>query len=169
MILSAHKIKQYVEQFNADDDELYVQRIANAEAAAFLSGNIPLFECPDEGFAQCYYFRWWTYRKHIKETEDGYVITEFLPSVGWASIPNAISATARMVKPFPGSMRTSTPIPANTWDWFCLHNVNYHGRILTILWDKTGRKYGKGKGLQVFADDKGIGATATLQRLEGKL
>ena len=35
-------------------------------------------------------------------------------------------------------------------------DVLYHGRILTIIWDKTGDKYGKGKGLFVFADGKEI-------------
>lgn len=47
-------------------------------------------------------------------------------------------------------------IPAGTWDWFCLDQVPYHGRLLTILWDKTGKKYHKGKGLQVFADGEKI-------------
>jgi hypothetical protein len=45
-------------------------------------------------------------------------------------------------------------LPDNTWDWFCFDNVLYHGRILTILWDHNGDKYGKGKGLQIFADGK---------------
>jgi hypothetical protein len=94
VILSANILKQFVESFNADDDSLYVQSIPNAEAATFLSDNIPLFECPDEAFQQCYYFRWWTYRKHIKHTVDGYVITEFLPPVGWAGKHNTISCAA---------------------------------------------------------------------------
>ncbi|RQW01859.1 glycoside hydrolase, partial [candidate division KSB1 bacterium] len=32
-------------------------------------------------------------------------------------------------------------IPENEWDWFCLDNVLYHGKTLTIIWDKTGEKY----------------------------
>ena len=31
-------------------------------------------------------------------------------------------------------------LPASTWDWFCLDNVLYHGRILTIVWDRTGER-----------------------------
>ena len=27
-------------------------------------------------------------------------------------------------------------IPEGKWDYFCLDNVLYHGRNLTILWDK---------------------------------
>ena len=60
----------------------------------FLSTNIPLFECPDKDFEQIYYFRWWTYRKHIKQTPDGFVITEFLPHVGWAGKHNTINCAA---------------------------------------------------------------------------
>lgn len=41
-----------------------------------------------------YYFRWWTFRKHIKQTPDGFVITEFLPDVSWAGKYNTISCAA---------------------------------------------------------------------------
>ena len=56
-------------------------------------------------------------------------------------------------------------LPEDTWDWFCLDNVLYHGRILTITWDRTGEKYGKGKGLSVFADGKKIGESVDLSRI----
>jgi len=45
----------------------------------------------------------------------------------------------------------------------------YHGRALTILWDKTGNKYGKGKGLRVLADGKEIGVSEELGRLKTAL
>lgn len=45
-------------------------------------------------------------------------------------------------------------IPKGKWDWFCLENVFYHHKMLTIRWDKNGRKYGKGSGLAVLADGK---------------
>jgi hypothetical protein len=60
-------------------------------------------------------------------------------------------------------------VPAGIWDWFCLDNVPYHGRIVTILWDKTGAKYGKGKGLRVFADGREIARSEIITRIEGKL
>jgi len=44
------------------------------------------------------------------------------------------------------------PLIPDNWDWFCLDNVNYHGRQLTIVWDKTGDKYNKGQGLLIFVD-----------------
>lgn len=89
----ASKLRQYVSQFNADDEELYAH-ISNKDALRFLEKNIPLFECPDKDFERSYYFRWWTYRKHVKLTADGYVITEFLPNVSWSGKHNSISCPA---------------------------------------------------------------------------
>ena len=65
--------------------------IPNYAAAEFLAQNIPLFECPDNTITRAYYFRWWTYRKHLRKTPSGWVVTEFLPDVGWAGKNNTIS------------------------------------------------------------------------------
>lgn len=93
-LVSLATLNQYVEHFNADDDERYVNTIPNSEALEFLAGQVPLFECPDETIERTYYFRWWTFRKHIKRTPDGYVITEFLPDVPWAGKHNTINCPA---------------------------------------------------------------------------
>ncbi len=60
-------------------------------------------------------------------------------------------------------------IPAGTWDYFCLDRVRYHGRWLTILFDKTGQRYGRGKGLRIFADGRQIAAAGTLQPITAAL
>jgi len=60
-------------------------------------------------------------------------------------------------------------LPEDTWDFFCLDGVPYHGRLLTIFWDRTGKRYQKGKGLRVFADGREIAASATLSRIIGTL
>lgn len=57
-------------------------------------------------------------------------------------------------------------VPDNKWDWFCLDNVLYHGKIITIIWDKTGLKYKKGKGLSVWVEGKKIASTMDLSRIE---
>jgi hypothetical protein len=59
--------------------------------------------------------------------------------------------------------------PENAWDYFCLDSVAYHGHLLTILYDKTGRHYGKGKGLLVLADGKEIVKTKKLTGVTGSL
>ncbi len=93
-ILTAAKMDARVAEFNRNDRELYRQHIANERAAEWMARNVPRFECPDEEIEEIYYFRWWTFRKHIKETPDGFVITEFLPPVGWAGKHNTINCAA---------------------------------------------------------------------------
>jgi hypothetical protein len=60
-------------------------------------------------------------------------------------------------------------VPADTWDWFCLDNVSYHDRMLTILWDRTGEKYHKGAGFRVFSNGVEIARSDELTRVIGKL
>lgn len=60
-------------------------------------------------------------------------------------------------------------IPDDSWDWFCLEDVNYHGKRLTILWDKTGDRYQKGKGLMILVDGDKVAHSDTLQKLTATL
>lgn len=92
--LKAETFRRFVEEFNASDEELYKNAIPNAKAWEFLEANIPLFECPDEELMRTYYFRWWTYRKHLRDTPDGWVITEYLPKVPWSAKHNTICCPA---------------------------------------------------------------------------
>ena len=93
-ILDRHLSDLYADKFNQQDKEIYIQSISNKQAKDFLAENIPFFECPDKDIEEIYYFRWWTYRKHIKETPEGFIITEFLPDVSWAGKYNGICCPA---------------------------------------------------------------------------
>jgi len=90
-VLNAEAFKHYVDYFNSIDDEDVVNFIPNAEAWSWMKENIPFFECPDKDFEQIYYYRWWTYRKHIKQTPAGFVLTEFITPVKHAGVYNTIS------------------------------------------------------------------------------
>lgn len=94
LVLKQDALATYVRAFNQSDEELYQQRVPNSKALTFLSANIPLFDCPDKQLEQTYYFRWWTFRKHLKQTPEGYIFTEFLPAVPWAGKYNAINCPA---------------------------------------------------------------------------
>ncbi len=91
MILDPGDYAHYVENFNVMDDENVVNLVPNAESWDWIVRNAPLFNCPSGRFEEIYYYRWWTYRKHIRQTPDGLVITEFLPPVGHAGPYNTIS------------------------------------------------------------------------------
>ena len=87
-------LHRYVSEFNGNDNEYYHQDIKNVEAEEWMSKNIPHISIPDKDLEKIYYFRWWVFRKHIKTTSDGYVITEFLPPVYWGGKHNTIIAAA---------------------------------------------------------------------------
>ena len=93
-VLKAGALRRYVEAFNRTDHTHFGQAVSNEAAADWMARNVPRFECPDKAVEEIYHFRWWTYRKHVKETPDGFVITEFLPKVGWSGKHNTISCPA---------------------------------------------------------------------------
>ena len=241
-VLNPESFQPYVATFNKADRESVAYYIPNAGAWDWMAKNVPLLDCPDEDLEEIYYFRWWSYRKHIKETPDGFVVTEFLPQVGWSKQHNTINCPIghhlyegrwihdpkflddytrfyfgkggdpggvvvpwidESLNPDTGAWITNGDrganynhstycdliisgliglrpraddtievnplLPDGVWDYFCLDNVRYHSRIITILYDKTGQRYGKGKGLQVLADGQRIASSDSLQRLTGSL
>ena len=60
-------------------------------------------------------------------------------------------------------------LPPGTWDWFCLDRVPYHGRLLTILWDKDGSHYGNGAGLTLLVNGLPSAARTDLGRLQSTM
>lgn len=83
--------KPYVDYFNSMEDENIAQAVPNARASQWMEENIPLFECSQKNFEEMYYYRWWTLRKHIKETPVGYGMTEFLVNRSYADKYNLIA------------------------------------------------------------------------------
>ena len=47
--------------------------------------------------------------------------------------------------------------------WWCLDGVRVGGRLLTVLWDADGSRYGRGRGLQVLLDGALAASAATTQ------
>ena len=84
-------INHYTALFNRNDEELYPQDITDDMAADWLNHEVPFFECADRLIERVYWFRWWTFRKHITSTPEGRIITEFLPDVYWAGAYNSIN------------------------------------------------------------------------------
>ena len=72
-------LKDYVNKFNNNDEEFIVQTISNDMAYDFLKENAPVLTCPDKVIEETFAFRLWTIRKHLKSTNDGVMMTEFLP------------------------------------------------------------------------------------------
>ena len=68
-----------------------------------------------------------------------------------------------------GSFSVNPLIPENKWDYFCLDGLKYRDKYITILYDKTGNKYNKGKGLQIYIDGLLKASAPQLQKLKVEL
>jgi hypothetical protein len=90
-VLDASDYSHYVSLFNKMEDENIAQAIPNSAAWDWMQKNIPLFECPQQNVEEIYYYRWWTLRKHIKQTPAGFAFTEFLVNRSYADKYNLIS------------------------------------------------------------------------------
>jgi len=69
-----------------------------------------------------------------------------------------------------GNKLTVNPLlPENSWEYFCLENVPYKGRLLTLIYDKTGERYNQGKSFMLFGDGKLIETTEQLGKMDVEL
>jgi hypothetical protein len=117
-VLNPLSFSNYVAHFNAMEDENVTNFISNANSWKWLRKEIPFFECPDREVDEMYYFRWWSFRKHIEQTNGGFVFTEFL------------------TRPQPISSALGFHIAEGRW----LRDQNYLGDYIRYwLRDATGR------------------------------
>jgi hypothetical protein len=85
-VLNPDSFRPYIDEFNRNDVLERASYIDDAAARTWLRQNIPFFESSAKDIDEIYYFRWWTSRKHMKETPSGFVLTEFLSDVPWAGM-----------------------------------------------------------------------------------
>jgi hypothetical protein len=60
-------------------------------------------------------------------------------------------------------------LPAGAWSYFALDGLPYHGHILTIVYDQTGKRYNRGRGRILFVDGKKLTRRSTLGPIETSL
>ena len=74
------------------------------------------------------------------------------------------------LQPRPDGIVSIAPLlPENTWGYFCLEHVPYHGHDLTILYDQDGHHYQRGAGLRLVVDGEERAVRETLGPLEVSL
>lgn len=118
VILHRSDLSHHVTKFNSLDSTQVELSIPNAKAREWMATNIPLFNCPDSQFEETYYFRWWTFRKHIKQTPQGFVVTEFLTPVRHAGKYNTISCALGHQLAEGSWIRDQRPLDEYTRFWF---------------------------------------------------
>jgi hypothetical protein len=89
--LDRDEYRHYFDEFNAAPTASAISHIPDEAAFDWVAENYPFFACPDPEFERTYYYRCWTFRKHLRKTPAGFVFTEFLRPVRPASDHNAIS------------------------------------------------------------------------------
>ncbi len=57
-------------------------------------------------------------------------------------------------------------LPAGEWSYFAMDALPYHGHLLTVFWDSTGKRYGRGKGMHLLVDGKQVAVRADLGPLD---
>ena len=132
-VLQTDDYKCLVDYFNRMEDENIVQAIPNAESWDWMKANIPLFDCPQDNFREIYYYRWWSLRKHIVNTPQGYAVTEFLVRRDYADKYNMIACA----------------IGHHTYEMRWLHNQDYLQQYLTLWY--TGKDGGPMERLNKFS------------------
>ena len=118
IILDTADLERYVGEFNTADAAPHDGLVPNAEASKWMAANVPLFDCPDGTIEKIYYFRWWTYRKHIKQTPQGMVLTEFLQPVNHAGPYNTVSCALGHHLAEGRWMRDQRPLDQYVRFWF---------------------------------------------------
>ena len=141
------KLKEYVRAFTENDEELYKNEIDNAHAEDWLLFCAPRFECPDPSIERTFYFRLWSYRKHVKNTADGYIVSEFLPDVPWAGPHNIINAAAGHHLYEGRWLRGSEDFLVNYVNYFLDHDTESHRYSTWLLDAATKLEDVKGKEL----------------------
>ena len=120
-ILRSADFEHYIKEFGLNDFEPPSHKspdIPNSKAWDYLRDNMPLIDVPDKDLERTYYFRLWTYRKHIKLVTvyptipllidkekrltmeqktvgvNFQIVTEFLNHVDWEGYGGSISCAA---------------------------------------------------------------------------
>ncbi|MFC6859913.1 discoidin domain-containing protein [Zunongwangia atlantica] len=73
------------------------------------------------------------------------------------------------IKPQEDDFIIIKPLIPSSWDYFILEDFQYHGNNMTLIWDKTGKKYNKGKGFHLISNGKKIISKKNIQDLKVKI
>lgn len=98
----------------------------------------------------------WSFKKGGKERGKDYNHSTFVDLV--------ISGLIGIIPRSKDFIEINPLIPDGEFAYFCLDNVKYHNRIITIIWDVDGSRYSKGKGFKVYIDRVLVKKSLILER-----
>ena len=91
------------------------------------------------------------------EGHDGYNHSEHYFHSGFCDL--VITGLVGLTPRDDDSLEVNPLAPAD-WDYFALDDVPYRGHLISVVWDKTGKRYKLGAGLHVLVDGKSAAAVA---------
>lgn len=118
----AENAKAAISKLLADPNPIETQ---TTSFLSWFDANVPYIDIPDEQMKHIYYYRWYTYRSQIRRLADGsYVVTEFLPYVGWSGPYNTINM----------------PLGSHAAEGRWLRDTKYISSALTFWTDREGKQ-----------------------------
>ncbi|WP_202921650.1 MGH1-like glycoside hydrolase domain-containing protein [Anatilimnocola aggregata] len=100
------------------------------------------------------------------EGHDGYNHSEHYFHSGYCDLVITGLVGLKPVSPMAFDVQ---PLAPATWDWFALDDVSYHGRRVSIVWDRRGTRYAQGAGMHVLVDGQKVASAPNLERLSVSL
>ena len=58
------------------------------------------------------------------------------------------------IKPYYNNYIEINPLIPDDWDWFAIEKIKYQDKFISVIWDRTGKKFNVGKGLLLIVDNK---------------
>ena len=69
------------------------------------------------------------------------------------------------IKPNIDGVIEINPLIPDDWTFFAVENIFYQGKNLSLVWDKTGKKYNLGKGLMLFLEKELVAKADKIEKL----
>ena len=80
-----------------------------------------------------------------------------------------LSGVVGLIPSANGSLVVNPLVPADALPWWAADGMVLHGRVVSVLFDADGKKYGKGAGLKVWLDGKVVAQAETMRKLTVQL
>jgi hypothetical protein len=61
------------------------------------------------------------------------------------------------------------PLAPTHWDYFALDEVAYHGHMISIVWDRDGTRYHRGRGLTLFVNGRRVASRPDLGPVSARI
>ncbi|MDB4679216.1 discoidin domain-containing protein [Rhodopirellula sp.] len=94
------------------------------------------------------------------EGHDGYNHSEHYLHSGYCDL--VITGLVGLIPRDDSSLQIH-PLASSSWDYFAIDALPYRGHLLSITWDKSGKRYGRGVGFHVDVDKKRVLSADNLQ------